>query len=343
MSFTWPWVLILLPLPWFPNLFGRLASARESDHAHREIPTEQNSAAKRSRHDSAIDLPPGLADTLDELSTSGAKSQLVERILGGLAGSAMLFALAQPSSPGETVVQPVSGRALAIAVDLSQSMDRRDFLLDGEIHDRLTVVKRVVGDFVERRHGDRIALVLFGKQAFIASSPTFDLQALRSILDGTVVRMAGGSTAIGDALGLAVQALRDDPAEQKAIVLLSDGTNNAGTVEPEGAAELAARLGMAVHTVALGSDVPTRGGLRTAVSADLDEATLEAISETSGGQFFRASTTAELESIYAAIDELERADALAPPVIITRDLRWVPLATALLLVLLMALRQRWRA
>jgi len=342
-SFAWPWVLILLPLPWFPNLFSRLASPHESGHARRKLPSGRISTAHRSGLDSAISLPPGLADTLDELSVRGQRSNLVERVLGGLAGSALLFALAQPSSPGETVVQPVSGRALAVVVDLSQSMDRRDFLLDGEVHDRLTVVKRVVGNFVERRRGDRIALVLFGKQAFIASSPTFDLQALRSILDGTVVRMAGGSTAIGDALGLAVQALRDDPAGQKAIVLLSDGTNNAGTVEPEGAAELAARLGMAVHTVALGSDVPTRGGLRTAVSADLDEATLEAISETSGGQFFRASTTAELESIYAVIDELEQADAPAPPVIITRDLRWVPLATALLVVLLMALRQRWRA
>lgn len=346
MSFAWPWVLLLLPLPWLsklPSLYRRLCVGGSAGHRRLRESAGSRATSTDGPKGSAIRLPPDLAEALDELSDRRTSAPPAEQLLRTLAWSALLIALAQPSSPGDTVVQPVSGRAVAVVVDLSQSMERRDFLLDGEVHDRLSVVKRVVGNFVERRHGDRVALVLFGKQAFIASAPTFDLQALRSILDGTIVRMAGGSTAIGDALGLAIQALRDDPAGQKAIVLLSDGTNNAGTVEPEGAAELAAGLGIAVHTVALGSDVPTRGGLRTAVSADLDEATLAAISETSGGQFFRARTTAELESIYAAIDELDQADTPAPPIIIAHDWRWLPLAVALLSLLCLALLPRWRA
>ena len=316
MSFLWPWAFLLVPLPLLARRrFGR---ALDADDVR------------------AVRPPPALADGLDALDRGGRRRLVSAHALRWLGWLALVAALARPVAPGDSVVQPVSGRALAVVVDLSTSMERRDFTLDGETSDRLSVVKRVVGDFVEARRGDRVALVLFGSEAFVASAPTFDLPSLRDLLDASGAGMAGRSTAIGDALGLAVRTLRDDPAAERAIVLLSDGTSNAGAVEPEEAAAFAASLGIRVHTVALASGTPTRGGLRTAVAADLDEATLEAIAEAAGGRFFRARTTAELGDVYAAIDRLERAEAPAPPVVPERDWRHVPLGAALAALLAVA-------
>ena len=321
MTFAWSWALWLAPLPWLLLRFAR--PAREADaHGH------------------ALAVPPALADGLDALERRARRGPALARVLLWTGWLALLVALARPVSPGDSVVQPVSGRALVLAVDLSTSMEREDFTLDGVTADRLSVVRRVVGDFVERRRGDRIGLVLFGSEAFVASAPTFDLPSLRGVLDATATGMAGRSTAIGDALGLAVQSLAGDPAAERAIVLLSDGTNNAGSVEPEDAAALSASLGVRVHAIALASDVPTRGGLRMAVSADLDEAALAAVAEVSGGRFFRARTSEELEDVYTEIDRLERAAAPAPPVIPERDWRHVPLAVALLALLVAAARHR---
>lgn len=313
MNFVWPWAFLLLPLPLLAR--RRLRGVRGAGD------------------DVAVRPPPALADGFDALGRAGRRRLVPANALLWFGWLALIAALARPVAPGDSVVQPVSGRALALVVDLSTSMERRDFALDGETSDRLSVVKRVVGDFVEARRGDRVALVLFGSEAFVASAPTFDLPALRDVLDASGAGMAGRSTAIGDALGLAVQTLRDDPATERAIVLLSDGTNNAGAVEPEDAAAFAASLGVRVHAVALASDVPTRGGLRTAVAADLDETTLEAIADVSGGRFFRARTTDELTDVYTAIDRLERAEAPAPPVVPERDWRHLPLGAALVALL----------
>jgi len=324
MTFAWPWAFTLVPLPWLVRYIARRTAGTSGDPAGESV---------------AVRPPPALARAFDELHRAGRRRPAFARALLWLGWLTVLCALARPEAPGDTVVQPVSGRALALVVDLSTSMEREDFTLDGERSDRLSIVKRVAGDFVERRHGDRIALVLFGREAFVASAPTFDLPALRAVLDATGAGMAGRSTAIGDALGLALQTLRDDPAPERAIVLLSDGTNNAGDVEPEEAATLAAALGVRVHTVALASDAPTRGGLRMAVSADLDEAALEAIATTSGGRHFRARTSEELADVYAEIDRLEGAESEAPPAIVVRDWRHVPLGIALVALLALALHR----
>lgn len=203
-------------------------------------------------------------------------------------------------------------------------MERRDFMIGEEQVDRLTVVKRIASDFLLARAGDRIGLVLFGSEAFVASPPTFDLNAVSGILASTGTGMAGRTTAIGNALGLAIQTLKNDPAENKAIVLLSDGTNNAGTAEPESAAELAQQLGIRIHTIGLGSAgnvESTDGYLHTSAAADLDESTLRAIADAANGQYFRAHTTQELRSIYQAIDKLEKTEANAPPVVVKQDIR----------------------
>ena len=230
MEFSWPWIFLLLPLP---LLFRQ--------------PTQGLAT-------NALRIPTMLSRALDDLQVSSRYTMSVEQIAMWLAWIALLLALAQPWRPGDTVVQPVSGRALAMVVDLSGSMERRDFTLDGETSDRLSVVKSAAGQFIEARQGDRISLILFGREAFIASPLSFDLDAIRIILDSAGIGMAGRSTAIGDALGLAIKTLRNDTSDSKAIVLLSDGTNNSGSAEPESAASFARDLGIRIHSVAMGSD-----------------------------------------------------------------------------------------
>ncbi len=316
IQFNWPWVFLLTPLPWLIH-----------HYYSRQTLT-------------AIRIPPVLEQSLQTLVSKTPVKLSIRPILMWLCWLSLLTSVAQPWRQGDAIVQPASGRAMALAVDVSGSMKRQDYSLDGVTQDRLSVVKKVAHDFIVQRQGDRVSLVLYGKQAFIASPLTFDLHALSSILNSAGIGMAGQSTAIGDAIGLAIQTLQGDPATQKAIVLLSDGTNNAGSVEPESAALLAHSLGIRVHTIALGSVDGERGGYRIAQSADLDQDTLKAIAEQAGGQFFRATNTADLQQIYTAIDALERADVAAPPVIIRHDLRQWPQALLMLCVLSIAYVQR---
>ena len=318
MQFSWPWVFLLLPIP----LLVRYRQGTQNTNA--------------------ITIPPALEIQLDAL---GGRTRLpisARLLVSWIAWICLLISIAQPWHPGDTQAQPVSGRAIAIAVDVSGSVERRDFALNGKDNDRLTVVKQVARDFIEHRKGDRVSLVLYGRDAFIASPLTFDLSALGSILDSAGIGMAGRSTAIGDAIGLSIQTLQNDPATSKAIVLLSDGTNNAGSVEPESAADLAKSLSIRIHTIALGSEDKKRSGFATANSADLDEETLKAIADQAQGQFFRATSTEDLKQIYQTIDKLESAEVEAPPVIVKKDLRFWPQLILLISVALLALLQRRR-
>lgn len=318
IQFDWPWVFVLLPLPLFRPW------------------------ARQQANTISIRIPVQLAIALESINNSTTRLWTNRHLLLWVSWLALLCTLAQPWHPGDTVVQPVSGRAIALAIDVSGSMERDDFSLDGHSQNRLVVVKKVANDFIGQRQGDRVSLVLYGKEAFIASPLTFDLQAVGSILDSAGIGMAGRSTAIGDALGLSIKTLQTDPSTDKAIVLLSDGTNNAGSVEPESAAELAISLGIRIHTIALGSEDTERGGYQIAQSADLDEGTLKAIAEIAGGAFFRARTLADLQAVYAAIDTLESAEVPAPPVILRQDLRIWPQSLLLMSLLIVALLHRLR-
>ncbi len=316
IHFNWPWVLLLLPLPWILRKLYPKPVLK------------------------AINIPPAMEKALQTLSADQQPRIGLRQTLLWLSWTSLLLAIAQPWLPGDAVIQPVSGRAIAVAVDISGSMEREDFTLNGQTRNRLSVVKEVAGNFVDQRKGDRISLVLYGKEAFIASPLTFDLSALRHILDNADIGMAGRSTAIGDAIGLSIQTLQNDPADQKAILLLSDGTNNAGSVEPESAATLAQSLGIRIHTIAMGSVDGELGGYRTAQSADLDVETLKAVAEKANGEFFRATSSDDLQLVYDAIDELERAEVAAPPVILRQDFRQWPQAVLLLCLLLLVVRQR---
>ncbi len=319
LSFSWPWIFIFLPLPLLVLFI-------------RALKTEASASSI------AIRLPTRLQTAMEDISEHKTTVSLWQKIMPWLCWILLLIALSQPSLPGQAIAQPANGRAITLAIDLSGSMERDDFTLDGNEATRLTIVKRVAGQFIEKRRGDRLGLVLFGAEAFIASPLSFDALAVRGNLDSAGIGMAGKSTAIGDALGLAIQTLKDDPASEKAIVLLSDGTNNSGTVEPEAAAELARDHGIRVHAIALGSDREGTG-YELDASADLDEATLKAIAEAANGQFFRAKTSEALNSVYNVIDKLETAEVLAPDIILQRDLRQYVLLLLLALLLLWELTQ----
>lgn len=265
-------------------------------------------------------LPPALSAALAAAQQGKRPRAGLRLLLLALAWLCLVTGAAQPRLAAGEAVTPASGRALALAIDLSGSMERRDFMLDGEARDRLSAVKAVASAFIDKREGDRIGLVLFGDEAFSASPVSFDRSAVMHALNESAIGMAGRTTAIGEALGLAIVKLRDDPAPQRAIILLSDGTNNSGSVEPEDAARLARDNGIRIHAIGLGSVRQADDGSPLDPSADLDEATLKAVADLSGGQFFRARTLDELAAAYAAIDGLEAGQAASPPFVPERDL-----------------------
>ena len=268
-----------------------------------------------------------------------ARSRL-RLLLAALAWVLLVTAAAQPQMPGEPVQLPVSGRDLLLAVDISGSMDTEDMVLGKQVATRLAAVKYVAGNFIERRKGDRLGLILFGDQAYLQTPLTFDRKTANIQLDEAAIGLAGKRTAIGDAIGLAVKRLRDQPQENRVLVLLTDGENTAGTVDPQKAADIAASEGVRIYTIGVGADERVVSGFfgsRRVINSELDEPALIAIAQKTGGRYFRARDIAALEEIYLLLDELEPVsedEEVFRPVM--ELYRW-PLAAALLLSLLIAL------
>lgn len=283
----WPWLLLVLPLPWV---------------FYRWLPPHENTSA-------ALRVP--FLREFDLAANSNTAMEHNHRVLivAALAWTLLVLASVRPQWLGEPIEQAVSGRDLLLAVDLSGSMDIKDFIIDGESVDRLTATKLVAGKFIERRVGDRIGLILFGSQPYLHAPLTFDRKTVHTLLEESFIGMAGEATAIGDAIGLAVKRLRNNPAEQRVLILLTDGANTAGSVAPLKATELAANEGLKIYTIGVGADeMIVRdffGSRRVNPSTDLDETTLKAIADKTGGSYFRARDTDELEKIYAELDRLE--------------------------------------
>lgn len=264
-------------------------------------------------------------------------------ILIGLLWAALVVALAGPRIVVAAKALPASGREIILTLDLSGSMERRDFSLDGQTVSRLQAVKQVGADFIRRRGGDRIGLVAFADQAFVAAAPTFDTASVARALEEATIGLVGRSTGIGDGLGLALKrlALKDGagaqgdaekggppPGKDKVVVLLSDGANNAGQTAPKEVAELAKELGVRIYTIALGPiDMADNPNNEQDV---VDVETLREMATVSGGKAFRVKTTDDLVAVAGAIDELEGGRAQAPPVPLWRDLWPWPAALALL-------------
>jgi Ca-activated chloride channel family protein len=291
-GFAWPWLLLALPLPWIVRWL--LPPARQSG--------------------AALKVPYGTR--LDTIATqAGHAHARGVGMLAWLAWILLCVAAARPQQLGELVRPPQAGRDLMLAVDLSGSMSDEDMQLGGGLVDRLTAAKAVLADFLDRRSGDRVGLIVFGQKAYALTPMTLDLDTVREQLDDSVVGLAGRETAIGDAIGLAVKRLRSQPpqqtdSKQHVLILLTDGVNTAGMLDPLKAAELARDNGVRIHAIAFGGE---GGGLSVfgiplhlpGGGEDIDEATLKRIAGLTGGKEFRARDTEQLAGIYAEIDRLE--------------------------------------
>jgi Ca-activated chloride channel family protein len=200
------------------------------------------------------------------------------------------------------------------------------------------VVKHVAGDFLQRRRGDRVGLVLFGSRAYLQTPLTFDTETTATLLDESEIGLAGRETAIGDAIGLAVKRLREDSTSERVLILLTDGANTSGEVQPLQAAEFAAREGLTIYTVGVGADemmVQDFFGSRVVnPSADLDEDTLRAIAERTGGVYFRARDAQDLAEIYEILDELEPVESDVEAVRPVDELFYWPMSMAYFLALI---------
>ncbi|HEX2083636.1 MAG TPA: VWA domain-containing protein [Xanthomonadaceae bacterium] len=263
----------------------------------------------RERADAALKVPFGTR--LDAIAgRTGAAHVRGIGLLAWLAWALLCLAAARPQLLGPVLQPPQEGHDLMLAVDLSGSMGEEDMELGARAVDRLTAAKAVLADFLDRRDGDRVGLIVFGLRAFVLAPLTLDRDTVRQQLQDSVVGLAGRETAIGDAIALAVKRLRNQPAGQRVVVLLTDGVNTAGALDPEKAAELARDEGVRIHTIAFGGygaglnvfGVPLRmpGGDQMT-----DEAGLKRIADLTGGRSFRARDTDELVGIYAEIDKLE--------------------------------------
>jgi Ca-activated chloride channel family protein len=226
-----------------------------------------------------------------------------------IAWCCLIIAGIRPQWLGEPVEMAITGRDLMMAVDLSRSMEEQDFLIQQKPVDRLTATQAVASQFIKRRAGDRIGLILFGSQAYLQTPLTFDRQTVMTLLNEAAIGLAGESTSIGDAIGLAVKRLRSQPSNSRVLILMTDGANTAGVISPLKAADLAAENQLKIYTIGIGADEmivrSLFGNRRVNPSRDLDEKTLTAIANKTGGQYFRARNTDEFNTIYALLDELE--------------------------------------
>ena len=227
-----------------------------------------------------------------------------------------------------------------LAVDISGSMESEDMVIGNRQVTRLTAVKAVASDFIEQRKGDHIGLILFGSQAYLQAPLTYDRETVRQLLSEAQVGLAGKETAIGDAIGLAVKRLRKQPASNRVLILLTDGANTTGSVDPLKAADLAAQEGIRIYSIGVGADERIVQGLfgpRRFASGDLDEVTLKVIADKTGGRYFRARDIRSLQQIYALLDKIEPISEEIESFRPVEEIYYWPLDLVLLLSTLLAL------
>jgi Ca-activated chloride channel family protein len=225
----------------------------------------------------------------------------------------LIFALARPQIGKSTAEVEASGIDIMLVIDVSASMQSLDFKLEGRAVDRLTVVKKVIREFVEERPNDRIGMVAFAGQSALVSPLTLDHDWLQKRMDQIQAGDLGPATAIGSGLASALNRLEGRKSKSRIVILLTDGVNNAGSITPQMASEVARSLGIKVYTIGAGiqGDAPTPmrdafGLVRTVMmKVEIDEAMMKEIAEKTGAHYFRATNTESLSRIYSEINKLE--------------------------------------
>ena len=312
INFAWPWLLLLLPLPllvyWLPQ-------------------------KRNDRISAALVIPKLLSNISVNITTqTSKKSPLVVLTLSWLL---TVLALSQPEWLGDAIDIPTEGREMMIAVDLSGSMQIEDMSLNGSAVNRLDMLKVVLGDFIERRIGDRLGLILFADDAYMQTPMTFDRKTVKQMLDESVLGLVGRKTAIGDAIALAVKRFDAKQESNKILLLLTDGQNTAGKITPEQALELAVARDITIYTIGIGADVMLQKSLfgtrRVNPSSELDERTLTMLARQTGGKYFRAKDSQGMELIYSLLDQLEPVEQDQQQMRPLTALFYWPLSLALLL------------
>lgn len=320
--FAWTYILFLLPLP----LIARAIL----------------SPAPKGRRESALKVPFFTRVTRMKTGPSINTSRFHNSLLAILSYFAWIFlvvAAARPQWIGEPIKIDTSGRDLMMAIDLSKSMSIDDFVLSNMYVNRLDAVKNVATKFIQNREGDRIGLVLFGERAYLQSPLTYDRQSIMQMVDEAEIGLAGGRTAIGDAMGIVLKYLKKQEVKEKVLILLTDGASNSGAITPEQALDIAKKENVKIYTIGVGAEeMQVRGvfgGVNTVnPSKDLDEDTLIMIAEATGGRYFRAKNTEELREIYAEIDELEPTEGDEVFFRPKKELFYIPFAISLLLAMI---------
>jgi Ca-activated chloride channel family protein len=321
-EFAWPAIFLLAPLPWVLRLVLAPAKSRESALKVHFLPELEQLAGDRTR---------------SRLPSWRRQAPYV------FIWFLLLTGAARPQWVGEPLPLATSGRDLLLAVDVSGSMDYPDMVWNNEDVSRLALVKHLIGDFIEGRTGDRVGLILFGSQAYIQAPLTFDRRTVHTLLDEALIGIAGKNTALGDAIGLAVKHLRMRPENSRVMILITDGANNGGRVDPLIAARLAAEERVRIYTIGIGAD-PQQTSLSSMFgfsSLDLDEDTLTAIARETGGRYFRARSQEELTSISNELDTFEPITQQSARVRPAKALFYWPISLALLLSLTIAALKCW--
>jgi Ca-activated chloride channel homolog len=316
MRLLWPWMAVLLPLPWIHYRLRAVAAPASA----------------------ALFLP--FAAALGAYGGKGASAGIMRRLVFSALWCLLVLAAMRPQWLGDPLPAPTTGRRIILAVDVSGSMSTQDMANNAS---RLQVVQQVAGKFIDGRQGDQVGLILFGTQPYVQAPLTQDLVTVHHFLDEAIVGVAGPQTAIGDAIGMAIKRLRAEKRESDAsmgaaavapgdtvLILLTDGQSNAGVVQPLQAAKFAADAGLRIYTIGVGAAAGA-GFFGPRGNNDLDENTLQQIAKITGGQYFRATDASALQSVYRQIETLEPVAARAQWLRPVDEWFWVPLAAALIL------------
>ncbi len=288
LNMLWPLLVLVLPLPLVVRWL--IPPVKTNGSAAMKIPFYQAVA--------------------NESATVSGSARGWTMCLSILIWCLLILAATRPQWTGDPIDIPVAGRDLMLAVDVSGSMRENDMVVDNRRVNRLVAVKKVASDFVRRRKGDRVGLILFGSRAYLQTPLTLDRETVITLLKESEIGIAGKRTAIGDAIGLAVKRLRVRAREKsnRVLILLTDGANTAGELPPDRAAGIAQEEGITIYTIGVGSErqaTGLMGSLSFNSSMGIDEKTLQQIAQLTGGQYFRAHNTTGLEAIYKKLDELE--------------------------------------
>ncbi len=306
-----PWVLLAIPLPLLMLL----------------LPEKNQSQA------AALKMPILIQDSASQSFSANNKKS--PRVLFIFIWSLIVLSASQPQWLGEAVNVPTEGREMMIAVDLSGSMQVEDMEINGSTVNRLDMLKIVLGDFIERRTGDRLGLILFGDDAYMQTPMTFDRKTVQQMLDEAVLGLVGKQTAIGDAIALAVKRFDEKKKSNRVLLLLTDGQNTAGKITPDQALELAVAKDITIYSVGIGADVMIQNSLfgkrKINPSSELDEESLQRLSDKTGGRYFRARDSQDMSEIYQLLDELEPIEQDQQQMRPLTALFYWPLSMALLL------------